>query len=102
MMRSARLKIAVFAPMPSAKVATATTVKLEDLRNLRKPRAKSFSRPTISQSSVGHVKQFCGQGFVTVKSKPMKTKYVFYRNPPPWKVSTDGVQCPVANNPNWI
>jgi len=51
-----RLKIAVFAPMPSAKVATATTVKLEDLRSLRYPRAKSFSRPIISQSSVEHDK----------------------------------------------
>jgi hypothetical protein len=102
MMRFARLKIAVFAPMPSAKVATATTVKLEDLRSLRNPRAKSSAGPSSLSPPSNTVKQFCGPGSVTLKSKPMKTKYAFYRNPPPWKVSTDVIQSPGANNPNWI
>ena len=60
MMALIRLKIAVFAPIPSANVMMATAVKPGILRNMRRPKLISWSnlswaiprRTAVSQNSV--------------------------------------------------
>jgi hypothetical protein len=44
-------KIAVFAPIPSARVRTATVVKPGDFRKLRRPYRRSWSRASIETSA---------------------------------------------------
>jgi len=57
---STRVKMAVFAPMPNASEATATTVKSGLLRRLRRANLKSEKNRDISVYTVGPQKGYAG------------------------------------------
>src|ERR1700730_11737562 len=77
-MRSARLKIAVLAPMRIARVATATAVKLGDLRSPRKPKATSFSKPSISAVLLERCQAIWRPGFLHLSPRLSTRKCVFW------------------------
>src|SRR6185437_11589581 len=72
---SITLKIAVFAPMPRARVSTATAVKPADLASIRMPYFRSFQSAPISSPNFL---------FVTQRSQRIDV-----RGPPRWDVACE-------------